>query len=543
MRIVTETVEEVGQTPTNVAVTYDGRWGYVTDPESDTVWVLGSDPDGTGWTVGTGIRVGDNPGLVATDLRYAYVVNEGDDTLSMIDLETKQEVDWDGDGNWDRIDVGDATDVAMCARAWGTTSIAHTPWIPTDECWRSTPPRAGWSEAWKPRRSSLSVRRPPHPAPSRTAPKLAVAPTGEKLLCLQRWQISVVQSTRRAATTQLRSADENAALATSPDSLEVVDALDVDGDVTAMEVSPDGRRLYATVVKDGAAELVTYDTTGERLARVDSVAVGADARRVAVSDDGNRAYVTSGERVSVVDLRRRAVVEEVDTRGATRRLAIVPGRDTVLVTDPAPAASRSVRGTFTASTVANPDTARTGEDNSVVINVLANDTDTQGAPLTPAVVRGPASGTATVNANGTITYRPNADFDGTDSFSYTVTGGTSNAAPTTVTVTVTPAITTRLTWNANPRDLDAHLIGPSVTPSGTGFHVYYQSPTYNVDGTTGGTAERAAFLVADDTDGAGPEVIDINTRTPGEYLYYVHKFAGEGDLAASGATSDSSGLP
>ena len=36
--------------------------------------------------------------------------------------------------------------------------------------------------------------------------------------------------------------------------------------------------------------------------------------------------------------------------------------------------------------------------------------------------------------------------------------------------------------------------------------------------------------------GYGPEVIDINTRTPGEYLYYVDKFADEGDLAASGAT-------
>lgn len=174
--------------------------------------------------------------------------------------------------------------------------------------------------------------------------------------------------------------------------------------------------------------------------------------------------------------------------------------------------------------------------------MLANDTDTQGATLTPAVVRGPANGTATVNANGTITYRPNANYSGSDSFSYTATGGTSNAAPTTVGVTVTPAVNVKLTWGANadgtdiptaPNDLDAHLLGPAA-PNGSGpLHVFFSDRTYEV--TTEGIVEAGAFLNVDDMDGDGPEIIEVNTRTPGEYLYYVDNFSNDGGLSTSGA--------
>ncbi len=59
---------------------------------------------------------------------------------------------------------------------------------------------------------------------------------------------------------------------------------------------------------------------------------------------------------------------------------------------------------------------------------------------------------------------------------------------------------------------------------------------YNVDGTVDGAAEWAAFLVCEDMDGFGPELTEINTRTPGEYLYYVKGFAGAGTLAGSAAT-------
>ncbi|HPO12378.1 MAG TPA: Ig-like domain-containing protein [Candidatus Hydrogenedentes bacterium] len=70
------------------------------------------------------------------------------------------------------------------------------------------------------------------------------------------------------------------------------------------------------------------------------------------------------------------------------------------------------------------DAAVTNEDEPVVVNVLENDTDVDGnlVPSTVVVVQTPANGTATVEpATGTITYTPNLNFNGADSFTYSVT--------------------------------------------------------------------------------------------------------------------------
>ena len=50
--------------------------------------------------------------------------------------------------------------------------------------------------------------------------------------------------------------------------------------------------------------------------------------------------------------------------------------------------------------------------------VLANDSDPNGDALTAAVVSGPAHGTLTLNADGSLVYKPAANYVGTDSFTY-----------------------------------------------------------------------------------------------------------------------------
>jgi ELWxxDGT repeat protein len=70
-------------------------------------------------------------------------------------------------------------------------------------------------------------------------------------------------------------------------------------------------------------------------------------------------------------------------------------------------------------------------------NVLANDRDPEGKPLTAVRVSGPTKGTLTLNANGTFTYRPNAGFVGTDSFTYRASDGALQSNLATVTITVT----------------------------------------------------------------------------------------------------------
>jgi VCBS repeat-containing protein len=82
------------------------------------------------------------------------------------------------------------------------------------------------------------------------------------------------------------------------------------------------------------------------------------------------------------------------------------------------------------------DAATTAEDTAATIAVLGNDTDADGDSLSVASVGTPAHGTATVNGDGTITYAPDADYHGADSFTYTMDDGQGAAATATVSVTV-----------------------------------------------------------------------------------------------------------
>ncbi|MCA9201374.1 MAG: tandem-95 repeat protein, partial [Planctomycetales bacterium] len=91
-----------------------------------------------------------------------------------------------------------------------------------------------------------------------------------------------------------------------------------------------------------------------------------------------------------------------------------------------------------AAPIANDDSYTTDEDTALVTStsVLANDTDDDGDTLTASLVSGPSNGTLTLETNGQFTYTPDADFNGTDSFTYTATDGTATSDPATVTIQV-----------------------------------------------------------------------------------------------------------
>jgi hypothetical protein len=87
--------------------------------------------------------------------------------------------------------------------------------------------------------------------------------------------------------------------------------------------------------------------------------------------------------------------------------------------------------------IAGTDAATTAEDTAVIINVLANDSDVDGNPLTISAVTQPASGTVINNGNS-VTFTPAANFNGLRTFTYTVSDGNGGSATATVNVTVTP---------------------------------------------------------------------------------------------------------
>jgi len=112
------------------------------------------------------------------------------------------------------------------------------------------------------------------------------------------------------------------------------------------------------------------------------------------------------------------------------------------------------------------DTATTPEENTVTIDVLANDSDVEGDTvlLDSFDAASANGGTITRDDNGTpadtsddkLIYNPAANFSGTDTFTYTIADGNGGFATATVTVNVT-------TVNDNPNAADDTTTTPEDT--------------------------------------------------------------------------------
>lgn len=96
--------------------------------------------------------------------------------------------------------------------------------------------------------------------------------------------------------------------------------------------------------------------------------------------------------------------------------------------------------------VAVDDSATTNEDTAVFIPVLANDSDVESVLTGIGVTTQGTKGTAAVQGDGTIRYTPNANANGADSFTYTVSDGSATDSAT-VSVTITPVNDAPVAWN------------------------------------------------------------------------------------------------
>lgn len=88
--------------------------------------------------------------------------------------------------------------------------------------------------------------------------------------------------------------------------------------------------------------------------------------------------------------------------------------------------------------VAADDTATVVEGGSTSIAVTANDTDADDSSFVVAIVSAPAHGTATVEADGSITYVNDGGEATTDAFTYTIHDGTTSSNVATVIVAISP---------------------------------------------------------------------------------------------------------
>ena len=103
-------------------------------------------------------------------------------------------------------------------------------------------------------------------------------------------------------------------------------------------------------------------------------------------------------------------------------------------------------GTFAAPTndapIADDDAYSTNEDTPLVVpadGVLLNDADPDGDSITAVLVSGPSHAASfTLNADGSFSYTPVANWNGSDSFTYKATDGSVDSNIATVTITVDP---------------------------------------------------------------------------------------------------------
>ena len=119
------------------------------------------------------------------------------------------------------------------------------------------------------------------------------------------------------------------------------------------------------------------------------------------------------------------------------------------------------------------------------IGVLSNDIDADGDALNAELVTNASNGTVQLNSDGSFTYTPIADFNGTDSFTYQVSDGlgTSNEATVTITVHAVPDMMSGSVTLSASKDNSLFENPDGVISNGAGEYLF-----------VGKTLEASSFL-------------------------------------------------
>jgi Big-like domain-containing protein len=169
---------------------------------------------------------------------------------------------------------------------------------------------------------------------------------------------------------------------------------------------------------NGAVLANDTDVDGDRLSV--EVQSGPAHGTLTMNSDGRFTYLPAADYNGADSFTYRATDGQLFSGSATATIAIAPVND----------APRPVADAYFVDEDAELDLDAPG--------VLGNDTDPDSPTFTAVLVTGPANGDLELAGDGSFAYRPNPDFNGTDSFTYTATDGEAVSGPATVTITVNP---------------------------------------------------------------------------------------------------------
>ena len=165
--------------------------------------------------------------------------------------------------------------------------------------------------------------------------------------------------------------------------------------------------------------------------------------------------------------------------------------------------------------IASDDIAETTLRTPVVIDVLTNDTDTTTFEMRVDGIVQPKHGKASDNGDGTITYTPDAGFEGEDTFEYWVTDGYGGLSKATATINVAPTAPAV----ADPTD---PIPDETLTPE-----TMYVSSQAELDAAIELLTDGGTIVVSDASDGYDIDLGQLTSPTDGGYLRSQLPDAGE----------------
>ncbi len=175
--------------------------------------------------------------------------------------------------------------------------------------------------------------------------------------------------------------------------------------------------------------------------------------------------------------------------------------------------------------VASNDTGTVNEDGILMGGaILVNDSDVDNAELTAELVNSPTKGTLELLPNGTYTYTPNPNYNGSDSFTYRATDGSLSSNLATVSITVqavndAPIATAQSVTTDEDVAIEIELTGTDVdgdalsyTPGSVGYgmltlksgNTYIYAPAANYNGS-----DLFTFKVNDGSVDSAPATVSI----------------------------------
>jgi len=172
--------------------------------------------------------------------------------------------------------------------------------------------------------------------------------------------------------------------------------------------------------------------------------------------------------------------------------------------------------------IAHNNTYNTDEDTTLSIaspGILENDIDTENGTLTTILINNVTNGTLGLNTNGSFNYTPNANWYGTDTFTYRAYDGLNESNNATVTITVQPVddppfvddIPDQFIVEGDsftPIVLDNYVEDPDDPDEGM-FWTYNGNAELTVDIT-----DRVATITPIDPNWNGEETITFNVSDP-----------------------------